>query len=62
MTSFEVPGRYDVILCLFSAIGYVRTLENVLAALRRMRAHRAPGGVVRQGHLHRARRRTWTST
>ena len=28
MTSFELPGRYDVVLCLFSAIGYVRTLPN----------------------------------
>ena len=28
MTSFEVPGRYDAILCLFSSIGYVlRLLE-----------------------------------
>jgi SAM-dependent methyltransferase len=46
MITLDLPRRYDVILCLFSAIGYVRTLENVLATLRRMRAHLAPGGVV----------------
>jgi SAM-dependent methyltransferase len=46
MVTFDVGEQYDVVLCLFSAIGYVRTLENVLAALRRMRAHLVPGGVV----------------
>jgi SAM-dependent methyltransferase len=46
MTSFDVGRHYDVILCLFSAIGYVRTLRNVTATLRRMAAHLAPGGLV----------------
>jgi SAM-dependent methyltransferase len=46
MTSFELPERYDVVLCLFSSIGYVRTLEGVRAALARFRAHLAEGGVV----------------
>lgn len=46
MTSFDVPERYDVILCLFSSIGYVRTLENVAATLRRIHAHLAPGGTA----------------
>ena len=46
MTSFELPRRYDAVLCLFSSIGYVRTLDGVRAALGRFRAHLAEGGVV----------------
>ncbi len=46
MTWFELAPRYDVILCLFSAIGYVRTLENVTRTLERFRAHLARGGIV----------------
>ncbi|AUX47328.1 SAM-dependent methyltransferase [Sorangium cellulosum] len=46
MTTFELPGRYDVILCLFSSIGYARTLENVQRTLARFRAHLGEGGLV----------------
>ena len=46
MTSFSVGRRYDVIVCLFSSIGYVRTLENVARTLACFRTHLAPGGVV----------------
>lgn len=46
MTSFTLPTRYDVVQCLFSSIGYVRTLENVRRALERFRDHLAPGGVI----------------
>lgn len=46
MTSFELPQRYDVILCLFSSIGYVRTLENVRRTLDRFREHLAEGGIA----------------
>lgn len=46
MTSFSLPERYDVVQCLFSSIGYVRTLDNVQRALERFRAHLAPGGIV----------------
>jgi SAM-dependent methyltransferase len=46
MTDFDVGDRYDVVLCLFSSIGYVRTLENVERALRQFRKHLAVGGVV----------------
>lgn len=46
MTSFSLPRRYDAIVCLFSAIGYVRTLENVERTFERFRAHLAPDGVV----------------
>jgi SAM-dependent methyltransferase len=46
MTSFAIPGAYDVIVCLFSSIGYVRTLDNVRRTLARFRAHLAEGGVM----------------
>ena len=46
MSAFELPERYDVILCLFSSIGYLRTLDNVRRALERFRAHLADGGIV----------------
>jgi|SRR5690348_6546601 len=46
MTSFTLPKKYDVILCLFSSIGYVRTLANVRATFERFGAHLGPGGVA----------------
>jgi SAM-dependent methyltransferase len=47
MITFDLSERYDVIICLFSSIGYVRTLENVRRTLARFRAHLADGGIVR---------------
>jgi hypothetical protein len=38
MVAFQLRRRYDAVLCLFSSIGYVRTLANV----RRAPARRAP--------------------
>lgn len=46
MTDFSLPARYDVVLCLFSAIGYVRTRENVERALTCFARHLAPGGAI----------------
>jgi ubiquinone/menaquinone biosynthesis C-methylase UbiE len=46
MSDFALDLRYDVILCLFSSIGYVVTLERVTSALACFRRHLAPGGVV----------------
>jgi SAM-dependent methyltransferase len=46
MTSFAVPQKYDVVLCLFSAIGYVKTLANVRRTLERFRVHLAVDGIV----------------
>lgn len=46
MTDFELHTEYDAVLCLFSSIGYARTLENVQRSLTRMREHLATGGVV----------------
>ncbi len=46
MSDFALAPRYDAVLCLFSAIGYLVTLDRVCRALRCFRRHLAPGGVV----------------
>ena len=46
MADFHLPHRYDAVLCLFSSIGYVRTLDRVGAALRCFREHLLPGGAI----------------
>lgn len=46
MSAFDLPGRYDAVICLFSSIGYLRTIDRVAAAFRCFRDHLAPGGIV----------------
>jgi SAM-dependent methyltransferase len=46
MIDFHLGHQYDAVLCLFSSIGYARTLSNVRSALACFREHLAPGGVV----------------
>jgi SAM-dependent methyltransferase len=46
MSNFQLPYRYDAVLCLFSSIGYLRTLERVAAALRCFKQHLAARGVI----------------
>lgn len=46
MSDFDVLRRYDAVLCLFSSIGYLVTLERVTRALACFRQHLEPGGVV----------------
>lgn len=46
MTGFSLGRRYDAVLCLFSAIGYVVTLDRIRRALDGFRSHLAPGGLV----------------
>lgn len=46
MTTLDLPGRYDVVTCLFSAIGYVRTEPALRGAIDRMRCHLNPGGIL----------------
>jgi ubiquinone/menaquinone biosynthesis C-methylase UbiE len=46
MIQFNLGKRYDVITCLFSAIGYVKTLENLQLALNCMYQHLLPGGTL----------------
>src|SRR5215831_14664739 len=46
MTGFELPRRFDVITCLFSSIGYVKSLSKVRTAVQRMAQHLNPAGVM----------------
>jgi SAM-dependent methyltransferase len=46
MADFHLPYRYDAVLCLFSSIGYLRTLDRVGAAFRCFREHLLTGGVI----------------
>ena len=46
MGAFALHRRYDVVTCLFSSIGYLRTLDRVTAALRCFRDHLTEGGVI----------------
>ena len=46
MVDFELGATFDVITCLFSAIGYVKTVERLNQAIRNMARHLVPGGVL----------------
>lgn len=46
MRIFDLDRRFDVVTCLFSAIGYMLTLSDLHRAVERMAAHVAPGGVL----------------
>lgn len=46
MTAFELGRRFDVVTCLFSAIGYLAEPEQLEAGIARMAAHLNPGGVL----------------
>jgi ubiquinone/menaquinone biosynthesis C-methylase UbiE len=46
MAGFDLDARFDVVLCLFSSIGYLRDLEQVQRALVCFRRHLEPDGVL----------------
>jgi len=46
MRDFELNGRYDVVSCLFSSIGYLLSLKEVAQAVGNMKRHLNPGGVI----------------
>jgi len=46
MTDFNLGKQFDVITCLFSAIGHVKTLDGLNSAARCMSAHAKSGGLV----------------
>lgn len=46
MSSFQLDKTYDVIMCLFSSIGYVKTLDNVVKTLERFREHLNDHGLI----------------
>lgn len=46
MTDFDLGKQFDVITNMFSAIGYVGSVERLQAALHSHARHVAPGGVI----------------
>jgi ubiquinone/menaquinone biosynthesis C-methylase UbiE len=46
MTSFKLKDRFDVITCLFSAIGHLKTKTRMRRAVRNMASHLQPGGLM----------------
>lgn len=46
MRSFSLGRKYDVVTCLFSSIGYARTLDGVRNSLECFGKHLLPGGVI----------------
>jgi ubiquinone/menaquinone biosynthesis C-methylase UbiE len=46
MLDFELPRKFDVITCLFSSIGYVKTLPKLNQAVANLERHLKPGGVI----------------
>ncbi|HEX6371539.1 MAG TPA: class I SAM-dependent methyltransferase [Longimicrobium sp.] len=46
MADFDLGRRYDALVCLFSAIGYVKTVERLGETMRTFARHLLPGGVA----------------
>jgi SAM-dependent methyltransferase len=46
MSGFDLRKQFDVVLCLFSSVGYLRSLDRLTGALRCFKDHTAPDGVV----------------
>ncbi len=46
MTNFVLGRQFDVITCLFSAIGYVETVGKLYETIQNMARHLVPGGVL----------------
>jgi len=46
MIDFYLGREFDVVTCLFSSIGYVKTLDNLIRAAACMARHLAPGGLL----------------
>jgi SAM-dependent methyltransferase len=46
MTDFDLGARYDVVTCLFSAIGYLKALEPLRRAIACMAKHVVPQGAL----------------
>ena len=46
MIKFQLGRTFDVVICLFSSIGYVKTMDNLAKAINCMTNHLVPGGVL----------------
>lgn len=46
MTNFDLKKRYDAVICLFSSIGYVKTVSNLQSAINCFKRHLSKNGVL----------------
>lgn len=46
MTDFDLGRQFDIVTCLFSSIGYVKTVDRLNKAVRCMAAHLLPDGLL----------------
>lgn len=46
MVDFALARTFDIVTCLFSSIGYVKTLPRLQQAIATMAQHTAPGGLL----------------
>ena len=46
MRTFDLGKKFDVVTCLFGAVGYMQTLFELEEAIRNMAKHLAPNGVL----------------
>ena len=46
LRTLDLGGTFDVVICLFSSIGYVTDPSDMRSAVARLAAHVAPGGVL----------------
>ena len=46
MRTFNLGRQFDIVSCLFSSIGYMETVEDLVQALANMGGHVAPGGLL----------------
>lgn len=46
MTNFELGKRYDAIVCLFSSIGYVKTVSRLQSAIACFKKHLKENGIL----------------
>ncbi|HKM99909.1 MAG TPA: class I SAM-dependent methyltransferase [Candidatus Binataceae bacterium] len=46
MLDFDLGATFDVVTCLFSAIGYMTTVDRMRRAVANMARHLVPGGVL----------------
>jgi ubiquinone/menaquinone biosynthesis C-methylase UbiE len=46
MADFDLRRRFDVVLCLFSSIGYLKTYDRLENSIDRIGRHLVPGGVA----------------
>ena len=46
MATLDLGQQYDVVLCMFSSIGYVRTSERLRSTVAAFARHLTPGGVL----------------